>query len=346
MAELLLDVAWGCLSHPSYHNPHFDIAFSSEDVFVSTFNAAGLLFCSGLLETIQTGPPSLAWLASVSFNIHQDQGRVPYNSWGLYLHVFLRPGFLPLIYIGSATASEFGIRARFKDYRNMHAVSQQILDAIQDGFILDYTIILASSIIPQPADQPRIRALYLVLEAAFAAIFWCMRSITLNYGCLGDNSIWNREELPWRGLCTHSPLLENVKNLQLTPEELDAIAEEKRNHKNSNLRAWTKADNAKKRANPTPEFVAQRTKINKTRYKSKKKQRDAAVANKEHYCELCEKSYTSAKELEHHQKTPLHLRRISRGEKDFSCAPCGVSYPNKTRYDRHCRSQKHINNIS
>jgi hypothetical protein len=64
MAELLLDVAWGCLSHPSYHNPQFDIAFSSEDDFVSTFNASGLLFCSGLLDTIQTGPPSLAWLAS------------------------------------------------------------------------------------------------------------------------------------------------------------------------------------------------------------------------------------------------------------------------------------------
>ena len=48
------------------------------------------------------------------------------------------------------------------------------------------------------------------------------------------------------------------------------------------------------------------------------------MENKEHYCELCEKSYTSARELEHHQKTSLHLRRVARGEKDFSCAPCGV----------------------
>lgn len=85
MAELLLDVAWGCLSHPSYHNPQFDIIFPSEDVFVSTFNAAGFLFCSGLLDTIQTGAPSLAWLASVGFKIHQDQDRVPHKSWRLYL---------------------------------------------------------------------------------------------------------------------------------------------------------------------------------------------------------------------------------------------------------------------
>ena len=107
----------------------------------------------------------------------------------------------------------------------MYTVSQQILDAIQDGFVLDFTNILAYGPIPQPADQPRFRAFYLVLEAAFTAIFWCMVSKTTNYGCLGDNSIWNHNELPWCGLCTHSPLLENVKGLQNTPEELNAIAE-------------------------------------------------------------------------------------------------------------------------
>ena len=171
-------------------------------------------------------------------------------------------------------------------------------------------------------------------------------STTFKYGQLGDNAIWDREELPWCGLCTHSPLLENVKDLQLTPEELDAIVEEERNHKNSSLRARAKADNAKKRANPTPEFAAQRTKINKSRQKSKKWQCDAAVENKTRYCELCEKSYTSATELEHHGTTTLHLGRVARGGKDFSFAPCGVSYPNKTRYNRHCRSQKHIKNGS
>lgn len=344
MDALLLSVTWGCLSHPSYHNPEFDIAFSSEDVFLSAYNSAGFLFCSDLLAVIQTGPPSLAWFASVGLDIFQDRDRVPYKSWGLYLHVFLKPGFPPLLYCGSATATEFGLRARFKDYRLLHAVSQELLDAVQDGFVLVHSIILAHCPIPQPPDQPRIRAVCLALEAAFSAIFWCMVSKTSNYGHLGHNAIWDREELPWNGLCTHSPLLEGIGHLELTPEELDAIAREKKIHKNAYQREWSKADNAKKRANPTPEFAAQRTKINKSKYVGKKRKRDAAVANQTHYCELCEKSYTSAGELEKHRQTPLHLRRDTRGEKDFSCAPCGVSYPNKTRYDRHCRSQKHIDN--
>ena len=173
-----------------------------------------------------------------------------------------------------------------------------------------------------------------------------MLSKTLNYGHLGDNAIWDRSELPWNGLCTHSPLLERIDGLELTPGELDAIAEQKRIRKNETLRAWSKADNARKRANATPEFAAQRTQINKARYPSKKRKRDAAVANKTYYCELCEKPYTSAKELESHQQTSLHLRRVARGSKDFTCAPCGTSYPTKFRYDRYCVSQRHIDNTN
>jgi hypothetical protein len=250
-------------------------------------------------------------------------------SLGVSTFTSSKPGFLPLINIGSATATDLGLRARFKDYRLLHTTtSQPILDAINDGYVLGHGIVLAHCPIPQPADQPLIRAVCPAFEAGFSAIFWCMLSKTNNYGHLGDSSIWDREELPWGGLCTHSPLIESCKGQQLTPGQLDAIAEERRIYKNTCHRAWSKADNAKKRANPTPEFAAQRTKINKSKYKNKK--RDAAVANKIHNCESCEKCYTSATELEKHRQTPLHRRRNDRGEKNFSCAPCGISYPNKS----------------
>ena len=136
----------------------------------------------------------------------------------------------------AATASEFGIRARFKDYRNMHAVFQQTLDAIQDGFVLDYRIILASSPIPQPADQPRVRALYIVLEAALQPFFgvWCLLLPTMDAWATVQSGI-ARNSLDMDYALIRSPLLENFKNLQVTPEELNAIAEEKQNHKNSYL---------------------------------------------------------------------------------------------------------------
>jgi hypothetical protein len=345
MESYLHSVAWGCLSHPSYHNPEFDVVFPSQDTFLSAFDSAGFLFCSGLPDLFSSGePPSLAWFTSVSLDIFQDRDLVPHKSWGLYLHVFLKPGSEPVIYIGSATASDFGIRARMKDYRSLHAVSQEILNAINDGYALDHTIILGHCPLPRPANQPLIRGVCKSLEAAFSAIFWCMRSKSADYGHLGDQAVWDPEELSYGGLCTHSPLVEKIDGVEFTAEELDAIAEQRRLHKNEQHRKWSKDKNAEQRANPTPEFAAQRTKLNKSKYPSKKRKRDAAVANQTHYCDLCEKPYTSKEELQKHFQKPLHLRRAARGEKNFSCAPCGDTFPNKTRYDRHCRSKKHQDN--
>lgn len=49
----------------------------------------------------------------------------------------------------------------------------------------------------------------------------------------------------------------------------------------------------------------------------KDREREEAGANQTHYCNLCEKSYTSSGELERHSETPLHLRRVERGEKEL-----------------------------
>lgn len=251
MEALLLSVVLGCLLHSSYHNPQFDAAFSSsKDAFLSAFRSAGFVFCSGLDVILSAQPPSLAWFESVGFSIVRDRRQIPFKCWGIYVHVFIKPGFPTLIYVGSATASDYGLRSRFKDYRLLHAVSQSILDAINDGYTLDHSIILAYCPIPKPVDRPLIRAVCLAFEAGFSAIFWCMRSTTRNYGHLGANSIWNRDELPWGGLCTHSPLVEGCDGLDLTPEELDAVAEGRRIRKNQITRDWVKANNAKNRVNP------------------------------------------------------------------------------------------------
>jgi len=341
MDSLVLSVTWGCLSHKSYHNPVHDIPLPSQDALQALFLSAGFVLYPSLDDAIRSGPPSFDWLASVGLDIHTDEALIPYKSWGIYLHILVKEDYLPLFYCGSATSSEFGLRGRCKDYRNQHSISPTVQDAFNDGFELEDTIIIGHCPIPRPSEQPYIRSLCLALEAAFSAIFWCICSRTCDYGHLGDNALWDREELPWGGLCTHSSLLEGVRNMELSAEDLDAVAEARRLRKNQLLRDWVKADNARNRANPTPEFAARRTKINARKYVSKKRKRDAAVANQTHHCELCDKSYTSDKELQTHFTTPLHTKRVERGSKDFICAPCGTSYPNRTRYDRHCGSAKH-----
>lgn len=346
MAALLHTITWGCLSHPSYHNPCFDVVFTSEDVFVSVFDSAGFEFAPDLLLLLEDGEPDIEWFQSRSLDVYQDRALVPCKRWGIYLHVYTKDGHLPLLYCGSATSEQNGLSRRLDDYWRLHNISQSIHDALNAGFVLGYTVILGHCPIPIPSARPRIRALCLALEAAFSAIFWCMGSKTADYGHLGAHAVWGRDELPWGGLCTHSPLLKKIEGLELTAEELDAVNEARRVQTNIRNSAWARANNAKNRANPTPEFAAWRTRHNARKYVGKKRKRDEAVANRTHYCVLCEKTYTSRQELENHKQTRLHLKREARGSKDWPCEPCGKTFPNKTRFDRHrgaksCRRNIH-----
>lgn len=345
--DALLDIAWSCLSHEAYTNPCFDLAFPTFEAFSTAFTSSGLTFCAGLSDVIEADdPPPVSWFVEVRDSFVEDCKLVPAKTWALYLHVMSKPGCPTLLYIGSATESTSGLRRRLKDYRLRHAISTEVLGALNDGYDITCTVLLAECSLPAPAGQPVLRALFLVLEAAFDAIFWPMRNNSTSYGQLGDNVIWPPSSLSWSGLCTHSPLIEGIKGLDLSSAELEKAAEIRRLKKNENLRAWTKERNKAMRANPTPEFKAERTKINKRRYKSKKAKRDSDVANAAHHCDLCDKNYTSAKELENHKQTPLHTKRAERGQKDFICAPCDSSFPNRVRFERHCASAMHKRNSS
>ncbi|KAE8822878.1 hypothetical protein HRS9139_10218 [Pyrenophora teres f. teres] len=284
MDSMLHDIAWNCLAHESYHNPSFDAAFPTRDAFVSAFDSLGFEFCPGLLDVVASDdPPTLDWFKSVGLDIFADKDQIPHKSWGIYMHFYVKPEREALTYVGSATAAAFGIRARLKDYRTLHAMSQTILDAIRNGYTLDHAVILGHCPIPPPSRQPILRGVCLSTETAFHAIFWPMRSKDKEYGHLGDQQLWDPEDLSYGGLCTHSPLLESLDGLELTAEELDIIAETRRRRKNELLAKWCRDDNIKQRANPTPEFRAKRRAINKARYKTRKRKRDADVANKAHY---------------------------------------------------------------
>lgn len=313
---VLLAVTWGCLSHKSYHNPCYKVAFPTNDLVVETFKAADIVWCDGLSDVLRSSSaPPLAWLVSVRISALHDRKILPAKSWGIYLHILEKPGCRTLIYIGSATESTIGLRNRFKDYAIKHAVAQEVLDALNDDYKITRSVILGHCPIPEPTQQPITRALLLALEAAFNAIFWSMSSRRASYGHLAANRIWPMSS-QWDGLNGHSPLLEGVRGLDHTPEELADIAKARKDRQNEILRNWAKAKLKADRANPTPEFREQRTKINKRRYKRRKAQREDALANGTHRCHLCERNYPSAKELRTHKTRPLHTDREARQATD------------------------------
>ena len=60
----------------------------------------------------------------------------------------------------------------------MHALPEEIISALDKGFVLSHAHILGSLYNPK-ADQLHVRGLCLALEAAFSAIIWCMTFCTI-----------------------------------------------------------------------------------------------------------------------------------------------------------------------
>lgn len=316
----LLEVAWSRISHESYCDPCFDIAFPTFENLAAAYQSANLTSCDGLSNVIEAeAPPPVSWFMEVRNSYVQDSSLAPAKRWAMYLHVLDKPGCKTLLYLGSATDGTSSIRRRCKDYRLQHALAAEFLKALKDGYEITSTVLLARGPLPEPAIQPLLRALYVAIETAFDAIFWPMRNINTDYGHLGDNVIWSRASFSWAGLCTHSPLMEGVKRLDLSDTQLEEAAETRRLRKNERHRTWLKQTNEKMRANPTPEFKAERVKINKRRKKRRKNIIQADMANATHHYDLCDKTYTTAKILAQHKKTPLHTKRAARGRKDFYC---------------------------
>ena len=83
-----LSVCWGLLSHQSYKNPCYAVAFPTKESLSDFLNAAGLIFCGGLAHVLDSSaPPSVTWLVSVRISAVKDHKLAPNKSWGIYLHV-------------------------------------------------------------------------------------------------------------------------------------------------------------------------------------------------------------------------------------------------------------------
>ena len=150
--------------------------------------------------------------------------------------------------------------------------------ALLDGYVHSHTAMLAHCPIPKDVDQPFIRTIVVLVEAAFACIFWSMRFRHKSYG-FADDCPWPRESFTYNGHCSHSPLLEgeNAQNrLLLSPEQLEEEAAATKEKNRTYQLQYGKA----LRANPTPQYKHTSDRNNKKQKTRTQKRQTDAVANK------------------------------------------------------------------
>lgn len=319
MIEVLVSLVWACLLVPAYKHPIFMQVFSDRDVLAEFMTAACLGFCPGLLEVIRaSSPPALSFFRSLPSKPSDTHRR-----WAVYALVLEKPGAIPLIYIGSGTSHDKGIRARFTKYNIFdHTVPYHVRLAVEKGYAIVHKGLLVWCPLPSAADVPRFRVLFVAIEAALTFLFWAMKSNNKDYG-YGSCCPWDRNARSYNGLCGHSALNEGaIGDFDLSAEQLEALATERR----ANVKAYNadyyqaslqkdpegfKAKNiakAKKYAKENPEKVAA----------GKKRQDAKVIASKKYHCVVCDKSFSCPSHLKTHNKGGPHLLKVAAAAKSAS----------------------------
>lgn len=336
--SLMTLIMWNCINVKSCINPRFKILLPSHERLSTLVRLANFQFCSGLLDILQSSsPPSLQWVKSLATD-------VPKLAWGVYILVLEKSHCRPLIYIGSGTAVERGIRARLGDYKNHKNIPFLVSKALLDGYKIKHIALLAECPVPSPENIPLLRTVVVVLEAALNFVFWSMNSCTKFYGFNASLLLWPRDLYEWHGLCSHSPLLEaliGVGSDDFTPQQLiDMAATTKENQRLKDQRIKLAL-----RTNPTEKYKA-RQKVNNVKQRPRTKAREqAAVENQQYHCIFCNVSCRDNATLARHNATKGHIKRATQGNEDFFCSPCNRSFRYQSALNAHQKLKWHLENV-
>ncbi|KAM0504178.1 hypothetical protein ACHAP8_002583 [Fusarium lateritium] len=314
LTRLILFLCWSLLHIRTYIHPTYTLAVTSFNTLSFWIELAELSFCPGLFDTLcRAAPPDYVWFKSLPASI-------PAKHWGVYVLVLKKPGCAPAIYIGSGTGSKYGVSQRLSGHRAGNACPYYVDKAKRDGFAITHMALLVSCPIPAPADQPRLRVLLHLLEAAFHAIFWCLRPRDAPYG-IEHLAPWSPDSYPWDGLCSHTPMSEGAQvrkgDLGLTAEQLEAMAAMVK----AKDRAYQANYGKALRANPTPEYIARTRANNIKQAPATKIRQQEAVTNQTYRCCVCNVPCRDAASLDRHNKTKRHKKKTEMGDDDYHCEP-------------------------
>lgn len=305
LLQLVVLLTWTCLNtfNGRQKHPLFTKVLSSQVILEELLSSASMVFAPGLLQVLQSStPPTVSYLKSLPTNFKK--------LWGIYLLVLEKPGHRPKIYIGSGTDAKSGVSARLATYDSGVLKPMYVGRALQDGYVIVHKGLLCWTSLPSAAMVPVLRVLFLALEATFTGVFQAMRCKT-------------EGPFEYDGLCTHSALSEApLGDHNLSAEELEAHAAEFIQRRKQYYKEWrekTKNDDAdsyhaKKR---------EERRIYLQRHPGAQKETDRrckekAVAEKRHYCSICDHAFIKKAKLTKHLAGPRHAAKAARYQQSSS----------------------------
>ncbi len=343
MAYILL-MAWNILflTPNALKSLQFMAVFPSERVFSEAMHRVPLSFASGLMQVFTSATaPTIAYFKTLPLHLEKQ--------WAVYLLVLEKDMQRPRVYIGSGTKAEGGVKSRMQAYdlrvltgKNNDSIPYYIHKSLEEGITITHKGLLVWTPIPRPAFQYLIRTLFLVLECAFTLLLWAIKSRTKDY-FMPALCRWPRESFTYDGLCTHFSINEGLaadsESSNLTPEEFDALALERKKEKNR-------------------QHIAR--KGEEVHRANSKAYGDKALAEERFMCDVCVIAFRSNAKLQYHLETAECIRKhrgdtkVLKGrggsqcniaKKKFSCAPCKHNAPSAKRLETHLNGPRHAKKL-
>lgn len=352
----VLSLTWTCLNDTPVTQKHlyFDHFITSQAVLEEIASAASLFFAPGLFEALEaTAPPTIQYFKTLPTE--------PTKSWAVYLLILEKPNHRPRIYIGSGTSSRSGVYGRFYQYDHQVTLPTHVEKALDEGYTIVHKGLLCWASIPTASLQPRIRLLFLAVEATLSFAFWAMRTTENDYGMAHIcpwpvNIIDAPDSFEYDGCCSHCCLSEGtVGDFEFSAEELEAQAiQRKENNANKNV-IFAANYHYKQMATNRDEYLDRKAEVN-ANYKARdpekfeklwRDNRAMHVKNKTYHCEVCKLTCLTQADLNNHLKTARHQHKAIHLEKDlatkrFKCLTCAFATDIKPRLDKHLKSKRHL----
>ena len=355
LQELIDDYVWRLVKvkGPGWcTNPIFDMVLGTRESFEEICTSTPLSFAPNLLNVLKSPtPPPLRFFQTLP----KPMGKF----WGVYVVLLTKRGHKSKLYVGSGTEVEYGYLGRLSKY-SVDKISKKmrrrklssslprfVARAYRNGYTLDHAGLLCWTAIPPPERVPRGRVRVVAVEAVFASIFYAAFKTIID-PLWTDFMPWDRDDVSWDPLCSHSALKETVAgDFDLSSEQLIAMAAARklrlRERKAKEKRIWT-ARNSKRAADTHAKSIAK------------------ARASKKHHCDVCDLTFPSASLLKIHLDTKAHANKVAgkrskpsantlrsraftektKANKRFHCELCDLSFPSQAKLTTHNGTKRHL----
>jgi hypothetical protein len=228
--------------------------------------------------------------------------------------------------------------------------------SIKEGHTIEHMGLLCWIDLPSPSLVLKIRLLFLTLEAAFAYIFWAMRTVNQasDYG-MGHICLWDRTTLDYDGLCSHCSLNEAIYgNYELSEKELEELNAEKMMKRkaaavdyNAEYRELRLANDPEYFRGIAAENMAKRRAADPGKFREQEnKLRKSTIGSKEFYCELCKIALNGQYALDKHNNSVKHLKKEEYLKKPHVCTLCSWGCDKLGNYNQHLQSVRHLRMVA